>query len=507
MKNILLIKLSTIRARIAILISIQLIFIIFSNIILSYYHTEVIYLENSINIADKNRFLTANLMLKISEYILEGSSNASKVNSAIHQLDSNILTSRQNGKISNIQLSSGSQDFLEDWNLISQKWVSLKSILINNLIKPNEKMNIIISPAVAETSRPTTIDKDIKTKLEPNTFSLLNLSNELITDLDEFAKKEAQNSIFIQKIIQVLNFAIPAALALYFLIKILKPVFALTNATSEVIRGNFNVSVRSRGNDELSVLSDSFNSMMNTIKKFIKKQSELTKELEKVNEELKHKDRLKDEFINLAAHELQGPIQPILGLSEILRDKDLETSCNNKRKKLNEEEILDVIIRNSKRLRYLADDILDVARIENDNLKLEKSTFNLNAEINNVIKDVITEKDLQNQIIQLVFQPKESIIVFADRIRIYQVISNLIRNALKFTPIFDSKIEISLKKIKYANKEFVAVTISDNGKGIDSEILPKIFEKFASKSDKGTGLGLYISRNIIEGSQWNYKGI
>ena len=123
-----------------------------------------------------------------------------------------------------------------------------------------------------------------------------------------------------------------------------------------------------------------------------------------------------------------------------------------------------------------------------------------------MIKDVITEKDLQNQIIQLVFQPKESIIVFADRIRIYQVISNLIRNALKFTPNFDSKIEISLKKIKYANKEFVAVTISDNGKGIDSEILPKIFEKFASKSDKGTGLGLYISRNIIEAHSGTIRG-
>ncbi|HZL24007.1 MAG TPA: hypothetical protein VFC05_11825, partial [Nitrososphaeraceae archaeon] len=156
------IKLSTIRARIANYSSPY--FIICSSIIISCYHTKVIYLENSINIADKNRFLTANLMLKISEYILEGSSNASKVNSAIHQLDMNILTSRQNGKISNIQLSSESQDFLEDWNLISQKWISLKSILLNNLIKPNDKMNIIISPAVAvaETARPTTIDKDIK---------------------------------------------------------------------------------------------------------------------------------------------------------------------------------------------------------------------------------------------------------------------------------------------------------------------------------------------------------
>ena len=127
-------------------------------------------------------------------------------------------------------------------------------------------------------------------------------------------------------------------------------------------------------------------------------------------------------------------------------------------------------------------------------------------EINNVIEDLITVKELQNQSIQFVFQPKESIVVFADRIRIYQVISNLIRNALKFTPILDSKIEISLKKITYANKEFVAVTIRDNGKGIDSEILPRLFEKFASKSDKGTGLGLYISKNIIEAHNGTIRG-
>jgi len=82
-------------------------------------------------------------------------------------------------------------------------------------------------------------------------------------------------------------------------------------------------------------------------------------------------------------------------------------------------------------------------------IHLEKSVFNLNATINNVIKDVISERDLQNHIIQLVFQPTESITVFADRIRIYQVISNLIRNALKFTSIPGSTIEIILKKVKY----------------------------------------------------------
>ena len=167
----------------------------------------------------------------------------------------------------------------------------------------------------------------------------------------------------------------------------MRPVFALTDATSEVIRGNLNVSVRSKGNDELSVLSNSFNSMMKTIKNFVKKQGELTKKLEKANEELKYKDRLKDEVINLTAHELQGPIQPILGLLEILREKQTEIGLNiDEEKKLNQVEILDIIIRNSKRIRYIVDEILDVARIENGNLKLEKSKFNLNEEIKNGIK-------------------------------------------------------------------------------------------------------------------------
>jgi nitrate/nitrite-specific signal transduction histidine kinase len=187
-------------------------------------------------------------------------------------------------------------------------------------------MSSLISSVGAELESSTIIDKAIKTQLEPDTLSLLNSSNELITDLDEFAKDESQNSIIIQRIIEISNITVIAAFVLYFVIKILKPVFALTDATSEVIRGNLNVAVRSKGNNELSVLSESFNSMMKTIKTFIKEQSELKKEIEKANEDLKYKDRLKDEFINLTAHELQGSIQPILGLSEILREKEIGIS-------------------------------------------------------------------------------------------------------------------------------------------------------------------------------------
>jgi hypothetical protein len=120
-----------------------------------------------------------------------------------------------------------------EWNVIYQKWISLKSILINNIIKPNEKTSSGTFSAVAV--RSATIDKAIKTELEPNTFSLLNSSKELITDLDEFAKEGAENSVFLQKILEFFNITVTTALVLYFIIKILKPVFVLTNATFEVI--------------------------------------------------------------------------------------------------------------------------------------------------------------------------------------------------------------------------------------------------------------------------------
>jgi nitrogen fixation/metabolism regulation signal transduction histidine kinase len=145
------------------------------------------------------------------------------------------------------------------------------------------------------------------------------LSNALVTQLGEYARNSSQNLMFLQTIFAVLNIAV-AAIVLYLVMRILKPIFAITRATGEISRGNLDVSVKSRGNnDELSVLTDSFNSMVNTIKNYINKQDELTKKLKDANEELKYNDRLKDEFINVAAHELRSPIQPILGLSELLR--------------------------------------------------------------------------------------------------------------------------------------------------------------------------------------------
>ena len=377
---------SKIGQKIGVLVVIQIIFIITSFSILSYYESRGTYLGNSINIAGKNRFLTSNLILHISEYFLEGSSDVSKIshvskiNSAIDQLESNILALRQGGKVSDIELKPLPSEFFDDWNIIYQKWVSLKTTLTNNIIKPNEKIN----PAATTTTTTAAIDKVMKTTLETSALSLVDSSNALVTQLGKYAGNSSQNLMFLQTIFALLNIAV-AAVVLYLVMKILKPIFALTTATSEVSKGNLEVSVKSRGDDELSVLSESFNSMVNSIKNYIKKQNELTKELENANEELKHKDRLKDEFINVAAHELRSPIQPILTLSEflLLRKVGGNSSKSAMMNIEKEEELLDVIVRNSKRLRQIAEDILDVSKIESGSLVLKKEKFNL--------KEMITE--------------------------------------------------------------------------------------------------------------------
>src|SRR5918994_3906012 len=160
---------SKIGLKIAILVVIQVIFIITSFSILSYYESQGTYLGNSINIAGKNRFLTSNLMLRTSEYFFEGSNSGndiSKINSAMDQLETNILALREGGKISDVDLKPLPSEFLDNWNTIYQKWVLLKTTITKNIIEPNEKIN----PAAATT---TTTDKNIKTILETRTVSLV----------------------------------------------------------------------------------------------------------------------------------------------------------------------------------------------------------------------------------------------------------------------------------------------------------------------------------------------
>jgi signal transduction histidine kinase len=221
--------------------------------------------------------------------------------------------------------------------------------------------------------------------------------------------------------------------------------------------------------------------------------------LQQANERLREQEKIQKEFINVAAHELRTPIQPILGLSGILHSKIRNTD---------QREMIDIVIRNARRLQRLSQDILDVSKIESRLLKLSKSKVDLTEIIKTSISDInnIPDTGIENKNVNIEFQPKESIVVNADRDRLYQVISNLLKNALKFTE--DGTVILNIeRKYDINNKDHVEalVTITDSGKGIDPEILPRLFSKFATKSDTGTGLGLYISRAIIEahgGKMW-----
>jgi nitrate/nitrite-specific signal transduction histidine kinase len=320
---------SKIGRRIVILVFIQIFFIIISLIIVSYYQSQMTYLGNSINMAGKNRFLSSNLMYDTAEFFLGNSSDISNINSGIKELEINILTLKQGGKISDIELKPLPDEFSNNWDNIYQKRILLKTTLTNNILKESQThTSMVVEVIASETSAPSSLSSSssspsseleinniIKTIKERGVLPLVNSSNVLVTKLGEYAKDSSQYSIFLQILFAVLNIGVTTAFILYIIRKLLKPIFALTNATSQIKSGNLNVEVKNKVNgDELSFLSESFNSMVSSIKNYIKKQNQLTKQLEKANEELKYRDQLKDEFIHVAAHELKTPIQPILGL-------------------------------------------------------------------------------------------------------------------------------------------------------------------------------------------------
>ena len=207
---------------------------------------------------------------------------------------------------------------------------------------------------------------------------------------------------------------------------------------------------------------------------------------------LKIQDKIQKEFINVAAHELRTPIQPILVISDILYSQ-IEDKEQRK--------FIEIIIRNAKRLQRLTDDILDVAKIETGSLQINKERFNLDELISTLLSQYkISIKEIETEKVNMLYITEEKkLSVEGDKGLLYKVLDNLISNAIKFTKkIADkdgAKITITTKR---ENDDTILVSVKDNGIGIDKEILPRLFTKFATKSEAGTGLGLFISKHIIQ---------
>lgn len=221
--------------------------------------------------------------------------------------------------------------------------------------------------------------------------------------------------------------------------------------------------------------------------------------LASANKQLEIHDRMQKEFINVAAHELRTPIMPILGEAELIEDK-----FNGKSSAEVDKDQIAVIIRNAKRLDRLAADILDVTRIEGKSLQLNKERFNIDEILSQIVKETrrLIEKDpMRNGKVDIEYE-SINIEVNADKSRITQVVSNLVSNAIKFTQ--EGTISISCK----IEEKEILLLVRDSGRGIDPEIHSRLFSKFASKSEQGTGLGLFISRSIVEshgGRIWAYN--
>jgi signal transduction histidine kinase len=208
---------------------------------------------------------------------------------------------------------------------------------------------------------------------------------------------------------------------------------------------------------------------------------------------------------------LRTPIQPIIGLSEVLRSKMRNNDSGSNSASIAEnQEYVDVILRNGQRLGKLVEDVLDVTKIESQSLELRREHFDLNDLIINIIDDIVaaeaesmvyglTDRHKQKNNVKITYQPRH-LPVYADRNRLTQVISNLLNNALKFTSEGFVMINADKKTDKDSknSNDIAIISVSDSGSGVDPEIMPRLFTKFSSKSFSGTGLGLYICKNIIE---------
>ncbi len=233
------------------------------------------------------------------------------------------------------------------------------------------------------------------------------------------------------------------------------------------------------------------------------KQTELYQQLKESNkqlklayEQLKISDKMQSEFISAAAHELRTPIQPIISSVGIIRSR----RGNMKVQELDDS--LDMITRNTERLKQLSSEIIDVAKIEGNSLDLEMERFDLSEVLFNIMehyKNLISKTNIN---IKLLFDScEDTLLVEADRDRISQVISNLLNNAVKFTRKRGGIVSVRIQKkvnTMNTNQSVALISVRDTGNGINHDILPRLFEKFAAKSFQGIGLGLFISKKIIE---------
>jgi signal transduction histidine kinase len=504
--------------RLAILIAIEVVLVVSSFGISTYIESQSTATGNTINIAGRNRYLTSNFLLEL-EKVSHGSANIENLTNATDALNTNILFLRSGGHIASssgdIFLEPLSAKYLDKWDEISEKGSALNQYvgLLGQEITTSAASNASGSTNELQLTPPLSSPAEalkVTVSIETTALQLIASSDDLTRQLSEDDRISSQNFVFTQTIF-IIGAALVGGFILYVMNRLLRPISLIIKATEEVKKGNLSISpiADCDRRDEIGVLAASFNSMIKRLAEY---------------------ERMQRDFINIAAHELRTPIQPILGLSATIREGILNVGKqlqmmqreepvykepHNKaststipsrpdstdRTSLSPPSIdkmvlmLDVINRNAKRLEKMTSNLLDLSRIENDKpLELRKEKFDLRKKIENMINDIYgTISD--NKDIRIRFESdanKASIMIEGDKERIFEVISNLLNNAIKFTKQGEVVIVLNERDGQ------AIVSVRDSGSGIAPEIYPNLFTKFATKSEKGTGLGLFLAKNIVE---------
>src|SRR5438093_4721587 len=473
--------------KITLLVIVEIGLICGSFFILTYYQSQGTSIGKSINAAGKNRYLTSNSLFQ-TEKFLDGSSNILTLKNGINNLEANIEALTYGGAISCANIKSLPPDFSGYLNNVIRDFSAYKALIQDKIIARFQGSQVTPETVLV-----------LRQDLEATASNLVRSSDILVTALGSYADNNSQNLIMLQIFLAVLNIGI-LVLILYLVTRILRPISVLTQATREIKKGNLSYHVEHKGDDELGELTESFNSMINSIRAYIEEQRRLSDEINTANQEIQQRERMKDEFINVAAHEMRTPVQPILGLSELLKSKRRGNKVAVTDRA--EDELLDIIISNAKRLLLLEENILDVSKLENKLLKLNKEECDLVKIISIAIQDA--ENQIDKNMVELGYKATElnTLLVYADRSKLTQVVSNLLNNAIKVTKAGSIKIYLE----KDDNKAIVSV--KDTGPGIDPSVEAKLFLKFVTHSSSGTGLGLFISKSIVEahgGKIWAFN--
>lgn len=285
---------------------------------------------------------------------------------------------------------------------------------------------------------------------------------------------EQQSRNALEQTLQILIIAIPVVTAglvlssVRILNNIVRSMRKLINATEELAKGNYEAPLDIHAEDEIGTLASRFHEMRN---------------------ELKNKERIKDEFLRMASHELRTPIQPILSYAELGRAN-----------KISKDIAFDEIVTHAKRLKRLTSDMLDVAKFDGGTIKYTVETIKINEVIAQAVSSAVATLRTNVKLsIQSDLKATEGLDLPADSDRIMQVVSNILNNSIKFTESGTVKVTTSMEK----KTNEAAVEITDTGRGIPDDMLAHMFKKFVTTNDKvgdnqGTGLGLYFVAKIVE---------